>query len=219
MPDLLYKITGPNREAVHSTCSPRYVYPEVGRWTSSVREVEVCRSGYHLVNLSGIGEWVCVSGVLWIAEGDGASANDGNKTAFARVRLLEQVGVLSPTALQLWSADCAERVVHLTAPEGSDVPDPRSVAAIEAARKFARGEISQEELDAAWEAAWDAAWNATKNTARAAARAAAGDDAWNAARAAAVVAVRAAARDAEMLWQNQRLLEILRSGAQTEVTP
>ena len=145
--------------------------------------------------------------------GDGEPAWHGEKAVFSRVRLVERVGILSAVNLRLWSADCAERVVHFTAPAGSDQPDHRSLAAIEAARKFARGEIAHKELEAArdaargsclgrcqgklpgtlpGEAAREAAWDAAREAARDAARAAA----WDAARAAARDAARAAARDA-----------------------
>ena len=81
-------------------------------------------------------------------------------------------------------------------------PDSRSIAAIEAKRKWLRGEISNDDLTAAQAAAWaaadaaacDAAWDAAR-----AARAAACDaacDAWAAAWAAADAAARAAACDA-----------------------
>lgn len=59
-------------------------------------------------------------------------------------------------------------------------PDSRSVAAIEAKRKWLRGEISNDDLTAARDAAWAAAW-----VAAAAAWVAARDAAWAAARAAA----------------------------------
>ena len=70
-------------------------------------------------------------------------------------------------------------------------PDSRSIAAIEAKRKWLRGEISNDDLTAAWAAAdaaaaWDAAW-----AARAAAWAA-----WDAAARAAAWAADAAARAA-----------------------
>ena len=77
-------------------------------------------------------------------------------------------------------------------------PDSRSIAAIEAKRKWLRGEISNDDLTAAWAAwdaawdaacdaecdAWDAAWDAACDAARAACDAAwaAYDAAWDAAR-------------------------------------
>ena len=81
-------------------------------------------------------------------------------------------------------------------------PDSRSIAAIEAKRKWLRGEISNDDLTAARAAAWDAACDA----ARAAARAAARDAACDAARAAA----RAAARDAAWEHEVKLLKELLR---------
>ena len=59
-------------------------------------------------------------------------------------------------------------------------PDSRSIAAIEAKRKWLRGEISNDDLTAARAAAWDAAW-AAADAACAAAWDAACDAAWDAA--------------------------------------
>ena len=60
-------------------------------------------------------------------------------------------------------------------------PDPRSVAAIDCAERFARGKATTEELAAARDAACDAARDAVRDDARAAARAAAWAAAWAAA--------------------------------------
>ena len=81
-------------------------------------------------------------------------------------------------------------------------PDSRSIAAIEAKRKWLRGEISNDDLTAAW-AARAAAW-----AARAAAWAA-WDTAW-AARAAARAAADAAARAAAWEHEVKLLKELLR---------
>jgi hypothetical protein len=61
-------------------------------------------------------------------------------------------------------------------------PDPRSIAAVETAERYAEGEATAKELNAARAAAWDAAWAAEAAEAWAAARAAA----WAAARVARV---------------------------------
>lgn len=54
--------------------------------------------------------------------------------------------------LHEFACRCAEEALKLV-----KNPDPRSIAAIEAKRKWIRGEISDEEWSAAWSAARDAA--------------------------------------------------------------
>ncbi len=95
--------------------------------------------------------------------------------------------------LHEFACRCAEYALSF-----ADNPDPRSIAAIEAKRKWLRGEITDKELDAARAAARAAAWDAELDAARAAARAAAWDAELDAARAAARNAARAAARNAEL---------------------
>ena len=68
--------------------------------------------------------------------------------------------------MRLFAVWCARRVQHL-------MTDPRSIAAIDVAERYANGEATDEELAAAWAAAWAAAGDAA-GAARAAARAAAG---------------------------------------------
>jgi len=131
---------------------------------------------------------------------------------------------------RLFAVWCARQVQHL-------MTDPRSVAALDIAERFANGEATTRELAAAWDAAgaaagaaawdaagaaaWDAAWDAAGAAAGAAARAAARDAAgdaawaaaWDAAGAAAGAAARAAAGDAA--WdaagaaQTKRFLEVV----------
>ena len=75
--------------------------------------------------------------------------------------------------IRLFAVDCARQVQHL-------MTDPRSLAALDVAERFANGLATSEELDAAWAAAgaeaWAAAWDAAD-----AAWAAAGAEAWAAA--------------------------------------
>lgn len=100
--------------------------------------------------------------------------------------------------LHEFACRCAERALARF-----DHPDPRSVAGIEAKRKWVAGTITDEELDLAWLAAWGAEWDAarlvTHTTAQYAARACAQADAqsaaWDAAQAA-QAAVWTATRDA-----------------------
>ena len=115
--------------------------------------------------------------------------------------------------VRLWGADCAAHVLPIFEREMPGDARPRQ--AIEAARGFARGTVSNAALAAARDATMDATMDATRaaaSDARAAARDAARAAAWvaarAAARAAAWVATRAAAsdaEDAEKAWQLDRL--------------
>ena len=79
--------------------------------------------------------------------------------------------------LHEFACRCAEKALELV-----PNPDPRSVEAIEAKRKWLRGEITDDELAAARDAARAAAWAAAWAAARDAARDAVWDAAWDAAR-------------------------------------
>ena len=94
--------------------------------------------------------------------------------------------------LHEFSCRCAERALSRI-----DKPDERSIAAIEAKRKWLRGEISDKELAAAWDAARSATWAAAGNSVKHAAWAAARDAAWSSTCPKASSAAWCAAKDAE----------------------
>jgi hypothetical protein len=120
--------------------------------------------------------------------------------------------------IRLLSADVAERVIYIYEREYPDCDKPRN--AIQAARDYANGLISEEELssasaaaeaagDAAWDAAWYAAWyaaSAARYAARYVARGATRAIAVAATQAAARYAARAAACDAEEKVQGELLV-------------
>ena len=124
--------------------------------------------------------------------------------------------------LHEFACRCAEYALSFV-----ESPDPRSIAAIEAKRKWLRGEITDAELDVARGEARDAAHDAAMYAARIAARVAAQDVAWVIARviaqdaawaaaldtacAARVVASRAA-RDAAREHELEILRELLEEG-------
>jgi hypothetical protein len=103
--------------------------------------------------------------------------------------------------IRLYAVWCARQVQHL-------MTDARSVAALDAAERYANGDATQAELDAARAAARDAARAAARDAARDAAGAAAGAAAWAAAGAAAWAAAWAAALDAAGDAQAAKLREI-----------
>ena len=92
--------------------------------------------------------------------------------------------------LHEFACRCAEYALSFV-----ESPDPRSIAAIEAKRKWLRGEITDAELDVARVAARVAAHDAAMYAARIAARVAAQDVAWVIARVIAQDAAWAAALD------------------------
>ena len=105
--------------------------------------------------------------------------------------------------LHEFACQCAEDALALVAQ-----PDPRSVAAIEAKRKWLNGKITDEELDSASAAASAAAWDAPLAS-RYAARAAAEAASRYAARSAASAVAWDGARDAAWAKQNERLTEMV----------
>lgn len=170
---------------------------EVGKTYRHKGDVVMCKSGYHaseqILDALGYAPGKQVSRVeLW---GD---VKVGNDKIVARNRRV------------LWTLD-ATLILHEfacrvaeTVLAKDDKPDPRSVAAIDAKRRWMRGEISDKELAAAGAAALAAAWTAAGTAAEAAAWAAAGvatrtaawTAAWTAVLAAAGAAAGVATRDA-----------------------
>ena len=216
----LLKVLGPRGEAIHGGEADWFLpNGKPGKWMPKVANVRCCSRGYHLVELYSLPEWLRADCTIYLAEGKGPSHTDGSgKTAYTKARLLRQVEC-SEHDLRLFAADCAEHVLPIF--EKNRPGDDRPRKAIEAARKFARGEIGAAARAAAWAAARDAAraaaWAAARDAAGVAAgdaagdaaRDAAGDAAGVAARDAARAAARAAARDAagvaERQWQASAL--------------
>jgi len=110
--------------------------------------------------------------------------------------------LIDAKTLRLFAVWCARQVQHL-------ITDPRSIAAIDTAEKYANGQATNEELATARDAAWDAAWYAAWDAARAAAHAAAGDAAWDAAGNAAGNAAWDAAQQAAQDAQVNQLINML----------
>ena len=97
--------------------------------------------------------------------------------------------------IRLFAVWCARRVQHL-------MSDPRSIAAIDVAERYAFGQATDDDLRKAWAAA-RAAWDAARAAARDAARAAAWDAAW-----ASAWAAWASAGDAAWDAQEKKLREV-----------
>jgi hypothetical protein len=132
------------------------------------------------------------------------------------------------TILREWAIWCAERALdRMAARDDLDKWDRRAISAgsdaLDCARRYLAGEVSEATLVDARVAAWAAAWSATTAAAKAAATAAATAvdtaaatdvitvDAWSATTAAASAAIWAAATDAEQLAQARKLERMIRA--------
>ncbi len=203
----LYKVLdtdGSARMGVGSWHLPKGKRP--GKWMEPIKgRLKPCSNGYHLCRKQDLIHWLGPR--IFVAEyrGDELVESD-DKVVVREARLVRELHWNDTTA-RLFAADCAEHTLHIFEEVCPD--DKRPAEAIEAARKFARGEITQDELAAARAAAWAAAWDAAGAAARAAARDAARAAAWAAAWDAAWDAAGDAAGDAEREWQTARLFQYL----------
>jgi hypothetical protein len=135
-----------------------------------------------------------------IVEGDDKIAGTSRKTLAILTeaqteRVLREIGCA-----------CAELAMQWAYYDRGEEPDPRSLEAIAVARRYARGEETREELDAARDAAWAVARAVARDAARDAAWAVARAAAWDAARDAAWAAAWTVARDAasDAAWDAAR---------------
>lgn len=171
---------------------------EVGKTYQYKGKIKVCESGYHasrqLIDALQYAQGAQISRVeCW----GGVTEQDDKLVARNRT--------------VLWTID-ATMILHEFACRVAEIalskvenPDPCSIAAIEAKRKWMRGEITNKELYAAWHAAWGAIQAATLAAALVAAWAAA----QSAERAAAQSAARGATREAAWDKLNTLLEEMV----------
>jgi hypothetical protein len=151
----------------------------------------MCENGYHFCTEEHLIHWLnCFICPITV---------EGEWIEYEMKRVARQIHIHPP--LKQWNSkttryfacDCAERVLKYFE---ADYPnDKRPQVAIEMARQFANGEVTDQQRATASDAARDAA-SGGANAAASAAQAA-GATAWN------------AAWDAETKWQSQRLMEII----------
>ena len=172
----------------------------VGKWMPAIKDISSCSRGYHFVTLEQLPRWI--GPTLYEVEVRGQIIHESDKSVAEQARLVRRIETWNNKTLRLYAADCAERVVSLYE---KDYPtDTRPRKAIQAARDFANGKITAEELNAAANAAYAAACAATAANAANASYAAYA--AACAAYAAAYAAYAAYAADAaERKWQVERL--------------
>lgn len=204
-------------------------WPPPGEWWSVNGALVPCQNGLHVCEPDDLVNYM--SQRLWTVEIDSSElirCND--KTVVRRARLLDPVKTINFKTFVLFALDCASRVVHLA-------NDKRSESSIEVARKFAHGQATREELEAAGKAARRAVNEARMATAatyisdvirdKEWAAAAAEAAAWAARPGAEAAGAEEAARKARgfrMSWaeriaQSRRLLQYARYGEAAEHMP
>jgi hypothetical protein len=130
-----------------------------GAWREVEGDLIPCENGLHVCTRDQVIEWG--GEVLYEVEVSGESVTADDKVVVRRARLAREVGRWTDQTAREFACDCAERALEREEGRGRTV-DPRSWAAIEVARRHARGEATDDELAAAWDAAGAAAWDAER---------------------------------------------------------
>ena len=140
-----YKVLSDDRRSHHGGS---------GIWTPnrarSVKgDIVPCRNGLHYCRHDQLVRWL--GPTIWVFEdlAPGETVDAGDKMVTRRGRIVERVETWNEVTARLFAADCAEGALEFI-PGDHQAP---FVAAINAARGSARGEISDEERAAAWDAA------------------------------------------------------------------
>jgi len=220
--EMLFKIINENGTPCHGGRG-KWSLPhnkQPGDWMPPVKgKLIACENGYHLCREGDLIKWL--GPAIFEAEYRGERLDADNKIVVRQARLLRRLNWDEHIARH-FACDCAEEVLHLYEQKYPDDLRPRQ--AIEVARRYADGKVTDEDLDAARIAAWDAAraagyawaWNATNAAGCVAA--------WDAANAAVGTTARdvtlgdavrdaawAVGRDAAIQRQTKRLVQILMS--------
>jgi len=212
--EMLFKIINEDGTPCHGGRG-RWSLPhnkQPGNWMPPVKgELIACENGYHLCREGNLIKWL--GPAIFEAEYRGERLDTGNKVVVRQARLLRRLNWDEHIARH-FACDCAEEVLHLYEQKYPDDPRPRQ--AIEVARRYADGKVTDEDLDAARDAAWDAARAAYSDIGSVAA--------WDAANAAVGTTARdvtlgdaardaawAVGRDAAIQRQTKRLMQVLMS--------
>jgi len=220
--EMLFKIINENGTPCHGGWG-KWSLPhnkQPGDWMPPVKgKLIACENGYHLCREGDLIKWL--GPAIFEAEYRGERLDTGNKIVVRQARLLRRLNWDERIARH-FACDCAEEVLHLYEQKYPDDLRPRQ--AIEVARRYADGEVTDGDLNAARIAAWNAARTAASVACSGAARTAGYVAAWDAASAAASTTARdvtpgdaarnaawAIGRDAAIQQQTKRLMQILMS--------
>jgi len=164
MTEKYYKWTAPGG---HAPVADGYRYPlpvksgdgtwAPGEWTQPAQgDLKPRANGYHVCRQMDLINWI--NDELYECEigGDQAACNELGESMICvrRVRLIRRVEGWNERTARLFAAWCARQAMALI-PD----PDPRSVAVVDTAERFANGRATADELAAARAAAWDVAFD------------------------------------------------------------
>ena len=206
-----YKVTGKDGQPCNGG-SGKYHLPtkkkdgswKPGKWMPVIKgNLELCANGYHLCRSQDLIQWL--NEEIYEAEYGGQIIEGDDKVVVSRVRLIRRIETWNDRTAREFACWCVRNTPLENGKTTWDLLTDESRNAVRVAEKFARGEATDEELDAAWDAARDAAWAAARDAAWDAAR----DAAWDAARAAARAAARDAAWDAAWDAQIKKIRSML----------
>ena len=210
-----YKVLGDNGRAVNGGIGvwplPHDGHP--GAWLAVEPPLIPCTRGLHLCRREDLVLWL--GATIWRVEitPEAERLVCEDKIVVSQARIVAPVTTWTERTARLFAADCAERALKAEQGVGRE-PDARSWAAMQAARDYAEGRLSDKARSAAESAAWSVAWSAARSAAESAAwsvawsvaesaaRSAARSVAWSAARSAAESAAESAARS--VAWSAAR---------------
>ena len=210
----LYKITGPDGRSCHGG---------TGLWRLNHRRavrgaLVPYQRGIHVCRPADLPQWLMLDGIVWAVDCSDERITENDKVVVRWAIPRRRVGRMDARTLRLFACWCVRQVWHL-------LTDERSRRAVEVAERYAVGEATESDLNAAESAAWSVAWNAAESAAEIAAwsaaesaargaawnaaESAARSAAWNAAKSAARSAAMSAAESAARRAQSARLIEML----------
>ena len=132
-----------------------------GKWLPKIENPILCEKGYHCFMPGYILEWI--EAQLFEVEINGRHFYGDDKIVAQNMRLLRKVDAWNDKTARLFACYCARDGLPLFE---KDYPnDNRPRVAIETAERYANGEATIEELNAARAAAWAAASDAASDAA------------------------------------------------------
>ena len=152
----IYKVLNEDR----SCCNGGSGTWKLNEWREVEGKLVLCENGFHLCDgelhlLKWLGQ------AIYEAEYDGEIVRGDDKVVVRKARIIRKLDAWNERTARLFACDCAEHVLHIFENEYPDDNRPRKV--IEVARRYANGEVNEEEWDAASAAASAAAWAAARD--------------------------------------------------------